>query len=278
MNVDRLLGVALGERVLVGGPLDDRLVAHQRDVPVLDLRVEEPRTRLGGRARRRGPCRWSRECRSSVSKPWLRRQVLRQVAEVPLADAGGGVALGLESLGQRDLVGRQPAGGVGEQHAARCRWHMPAADRQPAGEQRRPARRADLGRRVELREPHALGGHAVEVRRADGRVAVAAEVAVAEVVGEDDDDVGRAPTIEAAPRPGSPSLPRRPSRPGERTTRNVAPLSASVHGIPWRRRAEAPRLGSKTRGGARLGLGRDDVLLQAIDRGEGVVLLGPSPP
>ena len=39
--------------------------------------------------------------------------------------------------------------------------------------------------------PDSLGGHAVEVRGADRRVAVAAEVAVAEIVGKDDDDVRR---------------------------------------------------------------------------------------
>ena len=47
------------------------------------------------------------------------------------------------------------------------------------------------GRDVEVREAHALGGHAVEVGRADARMAVAAQVAVAQIVGEDDDDVGQ---------------------------------------------------------------------------------------
>ena len=54
-----------------------------------------------------------------------RRQVLRQVAEVPLADAGGGVALRLERLGERDLArpaGRRPSRGTAR---GACRWHMP---------------------------------------------------------------------------------------------------------------------------------------------------------
>ena len=48
---------------------------------------------------------------------------------------------------------------------------------------------ADGGGRVELCEAQPLARHAVEVRRPDELLAVAAEVAVAQVVGENQDDV-----------------------------------------------------------------------------------------
>ena len=66
-----------------------------------------------------------------------------------------------------------------------------AANGQPAGEQRGAAGRADARGDVEIGEAHALAGHAVEVGRADARMAVATQVAVAQVVGQDDDQVGQ---------------------------------------------------------------------------------------
>ena len=64
----------------------------------------------------------------------------------------------------------------------------PAADRQPTGQESRPAGGAD-GCRVKLGEFDPLGGHPIEVRRADGRVTVAAQVAVTQVVGEQNHEV-----------------------------------------------------------------------------------------
>ena len=43
-----------------------------------------------------------------------------------------------------------------------------------------------------LREAHPLGGHTVEVRRVDTLLPVAAEVPITEVIGDDEDDIGRA--------------------------------------------------------------------------------------
>ena len=61
-----------------------------------------------------------------------------------------------------------------------------------ARQQRRARRRADRLGHVEVGEPDALGGHAVEVRRLRtagiGPGAEAADVGVAKVVGKDDDD------------------------------------------------------------------------------------------
>ena len=75
-----------------------------------------------------------------------------------------------------------------------------------AGQQRVARGRAGRGRRVGGGEAQALRGQPVHVRGLDPRGAVAAEVAVAEVVGQDEDDVGlvrqprrRAPDPHRAP-------------------------------------------------------------------------------
>ena len=64
--------------------------------------------------------------------------------------------------------------------------------REPTCEHRGARRRADVGARVPLREAHARRRERFEVRRRRGRRAVAAEVAVAQVIGEEDQEVGRA--------------------------------------------------------------------------------------
>ena len=56
--------------------------------------------------------------------------------------------------------------------------------------QRGAGRRADRIRGAEIGEAHAFGGEPVEVRRANLR-AVAAQVAIAEIVTEDENNVGR---------------------------------------------------------------------------------------
>ena len=128
-------------------------------------------------------------------------RIVGVVAQVPFADAGRGVALRLERLGDGDFAGRQAAGRVPPQNAVAVVAHA-AADRVAAGEQGGPAGRADLGGGVEIGEPHPFGGHAVEVGRADARMPVAAQVAPAEIIRQDDDDVGpgRLPLGRLQPR------------------------------------------------------------------------------
>ena len=58
-----------------------------------------------------------------------------------------------------------------------------------AGHEDRSRGRTYIEARIRVRETHAFGGHAVEVRRFDARLAIAAEVPVTEVVGEDEDHV-----------------------------------------------------------------------------------------
>ena len=185
----RLFGVAPRDRVLVGGALDHPLVPHDGDVPVVDPRVEHRGPAPG--ARRHPPVH---VVRVGDAEPRVEavpgRQVLGQVAEMPLADDAGGVTRVPQRLGQGDLPGRQPRAGIGEEDPLPPPEH-PAPQVDAPRQQGRPARRAHRGLAVEARPPLPLRRHAVEVGGADGRVPVRPQVAPAEVVGGDDDDVRR---------------------------------------------------------------------------------------
>ena len=107
----------------------------------------------------------------------------RLVAEVPLADAGGGVAGFLEDFGEGHFVRVQAERGGGEEHVGK----RERAFRVAAGQQRGARGRADRGG-VVAGQLAAFLGHPVEVR---GAVVGTewADVRVAEVVDVDDDEV-----------------------------------------------------------------------------------------
>ena len=107
-------------------------------------------------------------------------------AEVPLADAGRRVAVLLQQRGHGWTVGVDEGLRPPREHGAL----EARAPRVASRENRITRRRADGRRGVGIGEAHALARQAVEVRRGDLRVTVVtAEVAVAEVIGEDVDDV-----------------------------------------------------------------------------------------
>ncbi len=109
-----------------------------------------------------------------------------RLAQAPLAEEGRRVARVLEEVGERALALAQgldregPAAGVAP--------HAGVAGVAP-GHEHGARGRADRRAGVEVGEAQALGGQPVEVRRANELLAVGADVAVAEVVGEDEDDV-----------------------------------------------------------------------------------------
>jgi hypothetical protein len=119
----------------------------------------------------------------------MRRQPLGPgVPEVPFADHPGRAASALEQLGERDFALRQ----VQRIRLWRVRGRIErqaAAERIAARHQRRASRRAEGHRRIEVRELRSFRRHAVEVRSLEFRMAVAREVTIAEVIGEDEDDV-----------------------------------------------------------------------------------------
>ena len=115
-------------------------------------------------------------------KAALVRSVGRAVAEVPLAEVASAVARASERVREGPFVGAQQrtaADGVPDAGAVAV----------VAGEKAGPGGGAG-GADVVVGEAHGVLVEAVEARRADRAVAVAAQVAVALVVGEDEDDVG----------------------------------------------------------------------------------------
>ena len=114
-----------------------------------------------------------------------RGQELGLVAQVPLADAHRGVALLLEQLGHRLLLGADADGADREEHVGQ-RHPLGVA----AGHHLCPRRRADR-RGVEAGQLHPFGRHAVQARRAVELRAERPDVAVAHVVDEDHDEIGR---------------------------------------------------------------------------------------
>ena len=109
-----------------------------------------------------------------------------EVAEMPLADAGGGVTVGGEVVGDGVFVGIESVGGFWEKNVAMHADALGIA----AGEEGGAGGGADGAGDVEGGELFAFFGELIEVGGLDGFGAEAAEVIVALVVGEDDDDVG----------------------------------------------------------------------------------------
>ena len=120
--------------------------------------------------------------------------------EMPFTGQEGRVTAGLQCLGQRRLVQRQPVG-------IRCRQVAGIAlpflglgradvirDTRPlrpfAREQARARRRTDRTGGICASEPGSIPRHAVEVRCLVKGAAVAAEIAPAQIVGQEQDDVG----------------------------------------------------------------------------------------
>ena len=105
--------------------------------------------------------------------------------EMPFAEAGGGVALPFQVIGDGVLLGVQPLRRGGEQHVL---MHAHALGI-TTGQQRRARRRAHRRGHHEARELPPLLRDAIDVRRLDGLRAETAQVAVPLVIGEDDHKV-----------------------------------------------------------------------------------------
>jgi len=118
----------------------------------------------------------------------LERAVVRQIAEMPFAHQARAVARLLEQRRQGRMARRQP-----DTLRRRRVDRLFQADRQAhliaPGDQPGARRRAVGGIGIALREPQPLERQAVDVRRRVVALAVAAHVGIAEVVGEDEDDV-----------------------------------------------------------------------------------------
>ena len=121
------------------------------------------------------------------SKPCLRGQEGLVIAQVPLADGRGRVADGLEQLGDGHLLRIEPGAAAGEKHVGQADPHGIAA-----GHERGSGRRTDGRGGIEAREPDAFGRQAIEMGCCEPLRAKRADVGVALIVCENDDDVGAA--------------------------------------------------------------------------------------
>ena len=115
----------------------------------------------------------------------VQREELRRIAEVPFAEDGGGVAALFDQFGEGHFVGADADFGARPKRAVDA-----DAVRVAAGQQAATRGGADRLRHVEIAEDAALRGQAIEVRRDEAFRAENADIGVALVVGEDDDDVG----------------------------------------------------------------------------------------
>ncbi len=115
--------------------------------------------------------------------------VAKGQAHMPFADRRGGVALLPQHRRQGQATRGDQGGAAGAlEHRAAIRH----AKRHLAGHQAVARGRADRGGTMRVGEAHAFPREAVEMWRGDLRlVVVAAHIAVAEVVGEDEQDVRR---------------------------------------------------------------------------------------
>ena len=109
---------------------------------------------------------------------------IEPAVEVPFADVAGRITCVAQQRRDGDFL---PA------HVHRGEHGNPVVNadavRRPSGHQPAPRGRAVGCRGVAVRQPHAFGGEPIEVGRLDDFVAVAGQIAVAEVVGQHHDDV-----------------------------------------------------------------------------------------
>ena len=105
-------------------------------------------------------------------------------AQVPFANGGSGITVVGKDFGDGDFLGRQSRALGREKHIGNT-----GANGIPSRQDGRSRRAAERRGGVEIGKPHSLGGHLVDVRGAVLRRTVDAEVAVAKVVGKDDDEI-----------------------------------------------------------------------------------------
>ena len=164
------------------------------------------------------------------------------IAEVPFPEDAGGVAGGAKDVGEGDGGWREAFAfedGVGD-----------AVAEFVSARQQRAAGGGAGGADMEVDEPRAFAVEAVDVRRAEDGVAVAGEVAVPLVIGEDEDDVGPAigdggsdGRLHRVGNAGSLSK-ARPASDAQCHPQNPKPGSHAEHDTKGREACQRGRLGS----------------------------------
>src|SRR5262249_36735967 len=125
------------------------------------------------------------EIAEELIEAMLGRQIFVAIAEMVLAELAGGVAERLERLRNRDVTILQTDGGTGYADLAE-----PGAQADLPGDEGRAAGGAGV-LRVVVGKNHAFIGDAVDIRRlvTHQPARIGADVGLADVVAEDDEDV-----------------------------------------------------------------------------------------
>jgi hypothetical protein len=118
----------------------------------------------------------------------LHRVKLRMRAEMPLANGARGVASLVQELRHRGLAQRQTGHGALGQPRGIVLMSKPMLI--PAGEDARASGTAERMRHIAARAADALGSELVEMRRGDVLAPLETHIRVAEIVGDDEEDVG----------------------------------------------------------------------------------------
>ena len=126
----------------------------------------------------------------------VHRMGSRIASQMPLAEKRRGVARFAEQFRNQDFVRRHADARLSlvpdEERIAQAGALLVAA-----GHQRRARRRASRPVRVEIRHHESLGSELVELRRAGLGSAVEPDIAIAEVVGQDENNVGLLRCLQA---------------------------------------------------------------------------------
>ena len=117
------------------------------------------------------------------------RMKLGGAAKMPFADEGRGVAGFAQPIGDRLLRDGQTNTGRGVLRSDGVKLKTEARLVTPR-QQRRARGRAERRRHVTIRKAHPTGCQRIQVRRRNVAPAVAAEFTVAEIVGDDVNDIG----------------------------------------------------------------------------------------
>ena len=121
------------------------------------------------------------------------REMFGEITQMPLAHVERPVALPFDQFAERFLGFRQAMRRFRVDHLE----GQTRADRVAAGHQPGPRRGADVCARISLREPQSGRRQTVDIRRPDPFGAVRADVAVTEIVGEDQYDIRRGKSLRS---------------------------------------------------------------------------------
>ena len=179
-------------RMLAAGRLVAHLVAvadldRIGRIETLDLVVphEDARHAIAGRRKEEGVIE------AQFERAGLDHRIVIEVAaaepQMPFAHLPRRIAGFFQERGDGRLRGVDGKRGL----AAEDMIALGVAEGVLAGDERIAGWRADRGRGVGVGEADAFAGELIDVRRLDLGRAIAAEIAVADVVGQDEDDVGR---------------------------------------------------------------------------------------